>query len=130
MPTFGDIMEIEEAELPDFNILVAPPPCQDFSTMGMARGPYGRHSTSFPVTTNIMEWKQPIIAVMEEVIGFLTWNSIGEHLPTLRRTSADGEAVVIQQEGAAFTDFQTRCDEFVYYLWWCCFWWCLLWWWC
>jgi site-specific DNA-cytosine methylase len=122
MPTFGDIMEIEEAELPDFNILVAPPPCQDFSTMGMARGPYGRHSTSFPVTTNIMEWKQPIIAVMEEVIGFLTWNSIGEHLPTLRRTSADGEAVVIQQEGAAFTGFQTRCDEIGYYLWWCCLW--------
>jgi site-specific DNA-cytosine methylase len=56
MPTFGDIMGIKEHELPDFSILGASPPCQDFSTMGMARGPYGNHSTSFPMITKIMEW--------------------------------------------------------------------------
>ena len=75
MPVFGDIKKLEEGDVPDHNMLCASPPCQDFSTMGKSAGPAGKHSDSFPMITEIMEWKRPVIMVVEEVIGFLTWNS-------------------------------------------------------
>ena len=116
MLTFSDIKDINEHELPNFSILGASPPCQGFSTMGMARGPHGKHSTSFPMITKIMTWKQPKIVVMEEVIGFLTWNSIGVHLPKQRQTTPDGRIVTTEQEGTAFMDFRNKCDDIGYYM--------------
>jgi site-specific DNA-cytosine methylase len=83
---FVDIMKIKKAELPDFNILEAASPCQDFSTMGLAKGPtvwqtldivpndhqdHGMEATDNRSDGGSHE---------DEVIGFLTWNAIGEHL--------------------------------------------------
>jgi hypothetical protein len=100
---FRDIMDIKEGELPEFQVFMCSPPCQDFSTVGNAHGPGGKHSKSFPMITEIMEWRQPILACIEEVIGFLTWNGVGTHLQD-------------KQEGAAFVCFRQKCEEIGYYV--------------
>jgi DNA (cytosine-5)-methyltransferase 1 len=103
MPVLGDIKKLEENDVPDHTMLCASPPCQDFSTMGKIEGPAGKHSDSFPMTTEIMDWKRPIIACIKEVIGVLRWNGPGVHLPDY-------------QEGSAFKRFRNRCDEINYFM--------------
>jgi site-specific DNA-cytosine methylase len=100
---FDDIMDIKEGELPEFQVFTCSPPCQDFSTVGNAHGPGGKHSKSFPMITEIMEWRLPIVVCIEEVIGFLTWNGVGTHLQD-------------KQEGAAFVRFRQKCEEIGYYV--------------
>ena len=50
------------------------------------------------------------------IIGFLTWNSIGVHLPKQRQTNPDGRIVTTEQEGTAFIGFRNKCDEIGYYM--------------
>jgi site-specific DNA-cytosine methylase len=38
---FGDISDIVKGKVPPHHMMVASPPCQDFSTIGAARGPEG-----------------------------------------------------------------------------------------
>ena len=63
----GDMNEITEEEVPAHHIMIATPPCKDFSTAGKGEGPNGQHSTSMPKIPTIMMWNRPLVMCMEEV---------------------------------------------------------------
>ena len=69
---YGDITEINEKELPDFDCLVGGFPCQAFSLAGKRRGFEDTRGTLFFDLARILKEKQPRLFVFENVKGLLS----------------------------------------------------------
>jgi hypothetical protein len=93
---FGDMDDITEGEVPPHHMMVASPPCQGYSTIGNGQGDNDPRSRSFPKIMQIVMWCRPLIALIEEVMGFLGWNGEGIFLPN-------------GQQGRTFTDLARTC---------------------
>jgi len=69
---YGDITEINEKELPDFDLLVGGFPCQSFSIAGKRGGFSDTRGTMFFELARIIKEKQPRLFVFENVKGLLS----------------------------------------------------------
>jgi DNA (cytosine-5)-methyltransferase 1 len=69
---FGDITKIEEAALPDFDLLVGGFPCQAFSIAGLRRGFDDARGTLFFDIARILRAKKPRRFLLENVRGLLS----------------------------------------------------------
>lgn len=85
---FGDIKEIDPAELPDFRLLVGGFPCQSFSIAGKRRGFSDIRGTLFFDVARILQHKRPRHLVLENVKGLLTHDG-GETIQEIFRVLAD-----------------------------------------
>ena len=63
----GDVTEINEKELPDFDVLCAGFPCQSFSVAGKQKGFEDTRGTMFFEICRILKEKQPEIVFLENV---------------------------------------------------------------
>lgn len=85
----GDIKEIEETKIPDFDLLFAGFPCQAFSAAGNRDGFADTRGTLFFEIERILEEKSPESFVLENVPGLVTHdredrsNDIGRTLRTI-----------------------------------------------
>lgn len=85
----GDIRDIENDEIPDFDLLFAGFPCQAFSTAGNRDGFADTRGTLFFEIERILEHKQPDSFILENVPGLVTHdrqdksNEIGRTLRTI-----------------------------------------------
>ncbi len=71
---WGDITQINAAELPDFDLFTGGFPCQPFSSAGMQLGvddPYGRGTLIYHIL-RILEEKHPRYVLLENVKGLLS----------------------------------------------------------
>ena len=68
----GDITKIDEAEIPDHDILLAGFPCQPFSIIGDKQGFEDTRGTLFFDITRILKEKQPSAFLLENVKQLLT----------------------------------------------------------
>jgi DNA (cytosine-5)-methyltransferase 1 len=69
----GDITEIDEKEIPDFDVLLAGFPCQPFSSIGKRQGfKHETQGTLFYDVLRIIEEKRPVSFLLENVQGLLT----------------------------------------------------------
>lgn len=75
--TEGDIKEIETRDIPDFDLLCAGSPCQDFSVAGVGRGLEGTRGTLLYEVARILNNKRPRYFLFENVAGLLS-NKSGE----------------------------------------------------
>ena len=64
---FGDITEIDENSIPDFDVLCAGFPCQPFSICGLKKGFEDTRGTLFFDVCRIIKAKQPSVVVLENV---------------------------------------------------------------
>lgn len=64
---YGDITKINPKDIPDFDILTGGFPCQPFSICGRRKGFEDTRGTLFFNICNIIEEKQPKVAVLENV---------------------------------------------------------------
>ena len=71
---YGDIREINAADVPEHDILVAGFPCQDVSIAGKREGLCGARSGMFFEIIRILREKQPRIVFLENVRGLLSSN--------------------------------------------------------
>jgi len=71
---YGNIKEINEKELPDFNMFCGGFPCQDFSIAGKRAGLCGARSGLFFEIIKIIREKQPRIVFLENVKGIFSSN--------------------------------------------------------
>lgn len=71
---YGDIKQIKGKDLPDFDLLLASPPCQDVSICGKRAGLQGERSGLFFEFARLLKEKQPTCFVMENVKGLLSSN--------------------------------------------------------
>lgn len=72
MPS-GDITQINEAEIPDFEILVGGFPCQPFSSIGKRQGfEHETQGTLFHDIARILEYHKPKAFLLENVSGLLS----------------------------------------------------------
>lgn len=69
---YGDITKIDEAELPDFDLLVGGFPCQSFSIAGRRQGFEDTRGTLFFDIARIVRKKRPSILLLENVKGLLS----------------------------------------------------------
>jgi len=69
----GDICEVSENEIPDFNILVAGFPCQPFSNIGKREG-FGHptQGTLFYEIVRILQYHEPEMFLLENVAGLVS----------------------------------------------------------
>ena len=74
IPNYGDVENIDTAELPDFDILTAGTPCQDLSVAGRREGLDGDRSGLFFSFIRILKEKQPRYFIWENVAGALSSN--------------------------------------------------------
>ena len=85
----GDITQISEAEIPDFDILLAGFPCQPFSSAGKGLGFTDTRGTLFFDIERILAAKKPDMFILENVEGLVTHdrenlqNSTGRTLETI-----------------------------------------------
>ena len=63
----GDVTEINEKELPDFDVLCAGFPCQSFSVAGKQKGFEDTRGTMFFEICRILKEKQPTVVFLENV---------------------------------------------------------------
>jgi DNA (cytosine-5)-methyltransferase 1 len=68
----GDIMQIHEAEIPNFDILLAGFPCQPFSHAGLKMGFEDTRGTLFFHIARIIKHHQPKVVFLENVKGLRT----------------------------------------------------------
>ena len=87
-----DATNINWNEVPQFNVLTPSPPCQDWSTAGRGLGEKGWNGGTTPAILHIIEKRQPLTVVIEQVIGFKNWIE-GGFLPE-------------EEEGTAFQEFK------------------------
>ena len=66
---WGDITQIDETQLPDFNFFTGGFPCQPFSTVGSMLGELDTRGTLFADIIRICEYKQPHYILLENVKG-------------------------------------------------------------
>ena len=76
---YGDITQIDEKKLPDFDLFTGGFPCQPFSTVGKMLGELDTRGTLFNDIIRICEYKQPRFILLENVKGLLG----KKHRPTL-----------------------------------------------
>ena len=69
---FGDITKIPVADIPDHDVLVAGFPCQPFSHAGLKKGIADTRGTLFHNIANILEAKNPKVALLENVRGLIS----------------------------------------------------------
>ena len=69
---YRDVKDINEKELPDFDLLVAGFPCQAFSAAGLGKGFQDTRGTLFFDIARIAEEKKPQYLLLENVEGLLT----------------------------------------------------------
>ncbi len=67
---YGDITKIDEAQIPDFDILVAGFPCQPFSHAGLKMGFEDSRGTLFFDIARIVKFHKPKVVFLENVKGF------------------------------------------------------------
>lgn len=67
---FGDITEISEEEIPDFDFLLAGFPCQPFSNAGLKKGFDDTRGTLFFDIARIIKRHNPRVVFLENVKGF------------------------------------------------------------
>jgi len=82
---FGDITKIPANEIPDHDILLAGFPCQPFSHAGLKRGIDDTRGTLFHDIANILENKQPMFALLENVKGLISHDK-GHTLKVILKT--------------------------------------------
>ena len=70
--SLGDITTLDLNKIPDFDLLVASPPCQAFSIAGKGLGADDSRGRLFENTIEIMRVKQPKYAIYENVKGLLS----------------------------------------------------------
>jgi DNA (cytosine-5)-methyltransferase 1 len=75
---FGDITQIDERRLPDFDLFTGGFPCQPFSTVGSRLGELDTRGTLFSDIIRICEYKKPKYILLENVKGLC----VGKHKPT------------------------------------------------
>lgn len=69
---YGDITQINEREIPDFDLLVGGFPCQAFSIAGKRAGFADTRGTLFFDIARILKEKQPRLLLLENVKGLLS----------------------------------------------------------
>lgn len=69
---YGDITQIDEKKLPDFDALVGGFPCQSFSIAGKRKGFDDTRGTMFFEICRILKQKQPRLVLFENVKGLLS----------------------------------------------------------
>ena len=74
VPIQEDITQMDENEIPDFDILLAGFPCQPFSNAGLKKGFEDTRGTLFFDIARILKAKQPKAFLLENVKGLLTHN--------------------------------------------------------
>lgn len=85
----GDITQINEADIPDHDILLAGFPCQPFSIMGLKKGFSDTRGTLFFEIERILKHKRPSSFLLENVKLFKshdkgrTYQTVIEHLQNL-----------------------------------------------
>jgi DNA (cytosine-5)-methyltransferase 1 len=68
----GDITQISEEEIPDFDVLLAGFPCQPFSSIGQRQGfAHKTQGTLFYDVLRILEHKRPSAFLLENVVGLV-----------------------------------------------------------
>lgn len=78
---YGDITQIDETKLPDFDLFTGGFPCQPFSTVGKGLGELDIRGTLFSDIIRICEYKQPKYILLENVRGLC----VGKHKPTFEK---------------------------------------------
>lgn len=78
---FGDITQIDEKELPDFDLFTGGFPCQPFSTVGKMLGELDTRGTLFNDIIRICEYKKPKYILLENVKGL----KVGRHKATFEK---------------------------------------------
>ncbi len=68
----GDIMQIDEKDIPNFDILLAGFPCQPFSNAGLKKGFEDTRGTLFFHIARIINYHKPKIVFLENVKGLKT----------------------------------------------------------
>ncbi len=71
---YGDITEIDNDEIPKFDILLAGFPCQPFSNAGLKKGFDDTRGTLFFDVARIIEHHKPKVVFLENVKGFKNHN--------------------------------------------------------
>ena len=70
----GDITKINASDVPDCDLIVGGPPCQDFSIAGKRAGLCGTKGSMFNEFIRIVQEKQPRYLLIENVKGILSSN--------------------------------------------------------
>jgi DNA (cytosine-5)-methyltransferase 1 len=79
----GDITQLDENQIPDFDVLVAGFPCQPFSSIGKRQGfKHKTQGTLFYDVSRIINEKKPSAFLLENVKGLTTHNQ-GDTLKTI-----------------------------------------------
>ena len=91
----GDIRELDEKEIPDFDILLGGFPCQSFSVAGKGLGFLDTRGTLFFEIERILKYKKPYAFLLENVDGLVlhdresTKDKIGRTLSTIIKKLED-----------------------------------------
>ncbi len=91
----GDIRELDEKEIPDFDILLGGFPCQSFSVAGKGLGFLDTRGTLFFEIERILKYKKPYAFLLENVEGLVlhdresTKDKIGRTLSTIIKKLED-----------------------------------------
>jgi len=70
----GDITQIHESEIPNFDIILAGFPCQPFSNAGLKKGFEDSRGTLFFDIARIINYHKPKVVFLENVKGLLSHN--------------------------------------------------------
>tara|TARA_B100001146_G_C16165775_1_gene427749 strand:+ start:618 stop:1583 length:966 start_codon:yes stop_codon:yes gene_type:complete len=89
VPNFGDITEIDETKLPDFNLFTGGFPCQPFSTVGKRLGELDTRGTLFADIIRICDYKKPEYILLENVKGLAQ----GKQKPTFEKILKELERI-------------------------------------
>lgn len=103
METMGDIVSIDPAGIPEFDILCAGFPCQPFSNIGKHKGFEDERGTMFFQIMKIVKHHKPCVIVLENVAGLLKH----ENGDTFLRIKDN-----LEQENYKVTYKIMRCDEY------------------
>lgn len=114
---WGDITQIDETKLPDFDLFTGGFPCQPFSTVGKMLGELDIRGTLFGDIIRICEYKQPRYILLENVKGLKG----KKHKPTfdkilseLKRIGYDVRTCVLNSKDYGIPQTRERLWFFAY----------------